>query len=78
MVMPNLRAYGRTRSLSDDTDRNGQEAALTVDALALMDGPFSSVADRPSLGTCLGAGDDGSESVGHPELSNRVDANRTP
>jgi pimeloyl-ACP methyl ester carboxylesterase len=37
VVIPHLRGYGSTRFLSDDTVRNGQQAALAVDALALMD-----------------------------------------
>jgi pimeloyl-ACP methyl ester carboxylesterase len=36
-VIPHLRGYGSTRFLSDDTVRNGQQAALAVDAVALMD-----------------------------------------
>src|SRR3954454_17507260 len=37
VVVPHLRGYGSTRFLSDDTVRNGQQAALAVDAVALMD-----------------------------------------
>jgi pimeloyl-ACP methyl ester carboxylesterase len=37
VVIPHLRGYGSTRFLSDDTVRNGQQAALAVDAVALMD-----------------------------------------
>jgi pimeloyl-ACP methyl ester carboxylesterase len=37
VIVPYLRGYGATRFLSDDTLRNGQQAALAVDALALMD-----------------------------------------
>lgn len=37
VIAPYLRGYGATRFLSDDTHRNGQQAALAVDALALMD-----------------------------------------
>jgi pimeloyl-ACP methyl ester carboxylesterase len=37
VVVPYLRGYGTTRLLSDDTHRNGQQAALAVDAIALMD-----------------------------------------
>jgi pimeloyl-ACP methyl ester carboxylesterase len=37
VVVPHLRGYGSTRFLSDDTARNGQQAALAVDAVALMD-----------------------------------------
>ena len=37
VVVPHLRGYGSTRFLSDDTVRNGQQAALAVDAVAFMD-----------------------------------------
>jgi pimeloyl-ACP methyl ester carboxylesterase len=37
VVVPYLRGYGTTRFLSDDARRNGQQAALAVDAIALMD-----------------------------------------
>jgi pimeloyl-ACP methyl ester carboxylesterase len=37
VVIPHLRGYGSTRFLSDDTVRNGQQAALAVDAVAFMD-----------------------------------------
>jgi pimeloyl-ACP methyl ester carboxylesterase len=37
VVVPYLRGYGTTRFLSDDISRNGQQAALAVDAIALMD-----------------------------------------
>jgi pimeloyl-ACP methyl ester carboxylesterase len=37
VVIPHLRGYGSTRFLSDDTVRNGQQAALAADAVALMD-----------------------------------------
>ena len=36
-ITPYLRGYGTTRFLSDDTLRNGQQAVLAVDAIALMD-----------------------------------------
>jgi len=36
-VVPFLRGYGTTRFLSDDTVRNGQQAALAVDVIDLMD-----------------------------------------
>jgi len=36
-IVPYLRGYGTTRFLSEDTLRNGQQAALAVDAIALMD-----------------------------------------
>jgi pimeloyl-ACP methyl ester carboxylesterase len=35
--VPYLRGYGTTRFLSDDTIRNGQQSALAVDVIALMD-----------------------------------------
>jgi pimeloyl-ACP methyl ester carboxylesterase len=37
VVIPFLRGYGTTRFLSDDTFRNGEQAALAVDAVALLD-----------------------------------------
>jgi pimeloyl-ACP methyl ester carboxylesterase len=37
VIVPYLRGFGATRFLSDDTVRNGQQAALAVDALALLD-----------------------------------------
>ena len=37
VIVPYLRGYGTTRFLSDDTLRNGQQAALAVDIIALMD-----------------------------------------
>jgi pimeloyl-ACP methyl ester carboxylesterase len=37
VVVPHLRGYGTTRFLSDDTPRNGEQAALALDAIALMD-----------------------------------------
>lgn len=37
VIVPYLRGYGATRFLSADTARNGQQAALAVDAIALMD-----------------------------------------
>jgi len=36
-VIPYLRGYGTTRFRSDETVRNGQQAALAVDAIAFMD-----------------------------------------
>jgi pimeloyl-ACP methyl ester carboxylesterase len=36
-ITPYLRGYGTTRFLSDDALRNGQQSALAVDAIALMD-----------------------------------------
>jgi pimeloyl-ACP methyl ester carboxylesterase len=37
VIMPYLRGYGTTRFLSDDTIRNGEQAAIAVDMIALMD-----------------------------------------
>jgi pimeloyl-ACP methyl ester carboxylesterase len=37
VFVPYLRGYGSTRFLSDVTPRNGQQAALAVDVIALMD-----------------------------------------
>ena len=37
MIVPYLRGYGTTRFLSDASPRNGQQAALGVDTVALMD-----------------------------------------
>jgi pimeloyl-ACP methyl ester carboxylesterase len=37
VIIPHLRGYGGTRFLSSDTLRNGQQAALGVDVIALMD-----------------------------------------
>ncbi|HMF66583.1 MAG TPA: alpha/beta hydrolase [Phyllobacterium sp.] len=37
VIMPYLRGYGTTRFLSDDTIRNGQQAVVAVDVIALMD-----------------------------------------
>lgn len=37
VIIPYLRGYGTTRLLSTDTPRNGQQAALAVDVIALMD-----------------------------------------
>ncbi len=37
VVVPHLRGYGTTRFLSDDTVRNGEQAALAVDVIKLMD-----------------------------------------
>ncbi len=37
VIVPHLRGYGTTRFLSDDTPRNGQQAALATDIIALMD-----------------------------------------
>jgi pimeloyl-ACP methyl ester carboxylesterase len=37
VIVPWLRGYGTTRFLSEATARNGQQAALAADAIALMD-----------------------------------------
>jgi pimeloyl-ACP methyl ester carboxylesterase len=37
VVVPYLRGYGTTRFLSEATARNGEQAALAVDAVALLD-----------------------------------------
>jgi pimeloyl-ACP methyl ester carboxylesterase len=37
VIVPYLRGYGSTRFLSGDTPRNGQQSALAVDVIALMD-----------------------------------------
>jgi pimeloyl-ACP methyl ester carboxylesterase len=37
VIVPHLRGYGTTRFRSADTVRNGQQAALAVDVIALMD-----------------------------------------
>jgi len=37
VIVPYLRGYGTTRFLADETVRNGQQSALAVDAIAVMD-----------------------------------------
>ena len=37
VIIPYLRGFGTTRFLSDETLRNGEQAALAVDVIALMD-----------------------------------------
>ena len=37
VIVPHLRGYGTTRFLSGDTARNGQQAVVAVDVIALMD-----------------------------------------
>ena len=37
VIVPYLRGYGTTRFLSEQTARNGEQAALALDAVALMD-----------------------------------------
>src|SRR5215216_1182241 len=38
VIVPFLRGYGSTRFLDSGTVRNGQQAALACDAVALLDG----------------------------------------
>jgi pimeloyl-ACP methyl ester carboxylesterase len=49
VIVPALRGYGSTRFLSGDTPRNGQQAVLAVDVIALMD---ALRIDRAILGGC--------------------------
>jgi pimeloyl-ACP methyl ester carboxylesterase len=37
VIVPHIRGYGTTRFLSSDTVRNGQQSALALDTVALMD-----------------------------------------
>jgi pimeloyl-ACP methyl ester carboxylesterase len=37
VIVPYVRGYGTTRFLSADTPRNGQQAVVAVDVVALMD-----------------------------------------
>jgi pimeloyl-ACP methyl ester carboxylesterase len=37
VIVPYLRGFGTTRFLADDTPRNGEQAALALDAIALLD-----------------------------------------
>ena len=37
VIVPHLRGYGTTRFLSNETPRNGEQAALALDTVALMD-----------------------------------------
>jgi pimeloyl-ACP methyl ester carboxylesterase len=37
VIVPYLRGYGATRFLSDETMRNGQQSAVALDAIALLD-----------------------------------------
>src|SRR3954465_5684234 len=37
VIVPYLRGFGSTRFLSDETFRNGEQAAFALDAIALMD-----------------------------------------
>lgn len=49
VIVPSLRGYGGTRFLSQETPRNGQQAALAVDVIALMD---ALKLDKVLLGGC--------------------------
>ena len=49
VVVPYLRGYGTTRFLSPSTMRNGQQAVLAVDAVALMDALAHRVGDHRGL-----------------------------
>jgi pimeloyl-ACP methyl ester carboxylesterase len=49
VIVPLLRGYGGTRFVSADTPRNGQQAALAVDAIALLD---ALKIDKAVLGGC--------------------------
>ena len=49
VIVPHLRGYGTTRFLSADTPRNGEQAALAADVVALMD---ALKIDRAILGGC--------------------------
>lgn len=47
VIVPFVRGYGTTRFLSSETPRNGQPAAVAVDAIALMD---ALKIDKPIIG----------------------------
>jgi pimeloyl-ACP methyl ester carboxylesterase len=49
VIVPYLRGYGATRFLSSDTARNGQQAAIAMDAIHLLD---ALRIDRALLGGC--------------------------
>ena len=49
VIVPYLRGYGSTRFLSSDTLRNGQQSALALDIIALMD---ALKIDKAILGGC--------------------------
>ncbi|HET6780797.1 MAG TPA: alpha/beta hydrolase [bacterium] len=49
VIVPYLRGYGTTRFLSSQTPRNGQQSALAVDIIALMD---ALKIQKPILGGC--------------------------
>ena len=48
VIVPYLRGYGTTRLLSDGAVRNGQQAALALDAVALMDALGSRLRSSPA------------------------------
>ncbi len=52
VIVPHLRGFGTTRFLSDDTIRNGQQAALALDVIALMGRSGST---RPPSRASIGA-----------------------
>ncbi len=41
VIVPHLRGYGTTRSLSDETFRNSQPSALAADVIVLREGKVS-------------------------------------
>ncbi|MFO1302131.1 MAG: alpha/beta hydrolase [Burkholderiales bacterium] len=49
VIVPHLRGYGTTRFLAADTPRNGQQAAIGVDMIALLD---ALGIDKAILGGC--------------------------
>jgi len=49
VIVPYLRGYGATRFLSSETPRNGQQAAIAVDIIALMD---ALKIERATIGGC--------------------------
>ena len=49
VIVPYLRGYGTTRFLSSETVRNGEQAALAVDVIALLD---ALKIDKPIIGGC--------------------------
>jgi pimeloyl-ACP methyl ester carboxylesterase len=49
VIVPYLRGYGDTRFLSQETMRNGQQSALAVDTIALMD---ALGIDKATIGGC--------------------------
>ena len=56
-IVPYLRGYGTTRFLSDETVRNGEQAALAVDVIDFMDALEIDKCDRG--GVRLGSPDRG-------------------